>query len=186
MAGAGDGYTYLRRQGAAFDATARGRDGLGDYYAQRGESPGRWAGAGLAGLGVPVAGDLVVEEQMRSLFGAGRHPDADRLEAEALAAGQTSEQARAAGALGQPFLVYAPPADGFRARCARAFAAVNAARGQPPGAPLPAPERARIRSELAAVLFAKEHGRSPVDARSCRGSSPGCPVRRPARWPATT
>ena len=30
---AGDGYTYLTRQVAAFDATVRGRAGLGDYYA---------------------------------------------------------------------------------------------------------------------------------------------------------
>jgi hypothetical protein len=44
---AGDGYTYLTRQVAAFDATERGHVGLGDYYSQRGESPGRWAGNGL-------------------------------------------------------------------------------------------------------------------------------------------
>ena len=36
---AGDGYTYLTRQVAAADATHRGRDGLGEYYSQRGESP---------------------------------------------------------------------------------------------------------------------------------------------------
>ena len=41
---AGDGYTYLTRQVAAQDATHRGYDGLGDYYAQRGESPGMWLG----------------------------------------------------------------------------------------------------------------------------------------------
>ncbi|WP_233495768.1 MobF family relaxase [Geodermatophilus sp. TF02-6] len=166
---AGDGYTYLTRQVAAFDATARGRDGLGDYYTQRGESPGRWAGAGLAGLGTPVAGDPVIEEQMRSLFGAGRHPDAARLERQALTDGQTPEQARTAGALGRPLPVHTSPADGFRARCAHEFAAVNAARGRPPGAPLAAQERARIRSELAAALFAQEHGRAPADARELSG-----------------
>ena len=32
---AGDGYTYLTRQVAAFDATERGHTGLGDYCSQR-------------------------------------------------------------------------------------------------------------------------------------------------------
>jgi DNA primase catalytic core len=166
---AGDGYTYLTRQVAAFDATVRGRAGLGDYYAQRGESPGRWAGAGLAGLDSPAAGDSVGEEQMRSLFGAGRHPDAARLEAEALAAGRSAELARAVGALGQPFLVYAPPVNGFRARCAREFAAVNAAGGQPAGAPIAVEERARIRTDLARAVFADTYDRPPADARELSG-----------------
>ncbi|SNR64751.1 hypothetical protein [Blastococcus mobilis] len=102
---------------------------------------------------------------MTALFGAGRHPDADRLEREALAAGRAPERARAAGAPGQPFPVFPPAADGFRARCAREFAAVTAARGQPPGAPRPVGERARIRGELAAAMFAEEHGRPPANAR---------------------
>jgi conjugative relaxase-like TrwC/TraI family protein len=166
---AGDGYTYLTQQVAAFDATERGPAGLGDYYAQRCESPGRWAGAGLAGLGGMAAGDPVGEEQMTALFGAGRHPNADRLEREALAAGEPPEQARAAGALGQPFPVFAPSTDGFRTRCAQQFAAVNAAHGRPPGAPLPVQERARIRSELAAAMFADLHGRPPANARELSG-----------------
>ena len=37
---AGDGYTYLTRQVAAADDTNRGRDSLGAYYEQKGESPG--------------------------------------------------------------------------------------------------------------------------------------------------
>ena len=41
---AGDGYTYLTRQVAAQDATERGHGSLGDYYAEKGESPGRWWG----------------------------------------------------------------------------------------------------------------------------------------------
>ena len=44
---AGDGYTYLTRQVAVHDATDRGHEGLADYYAEKGESPGRWFGAGL-------------------------------------------------------------------------------------------------------------------------------------------
>ena len=47
---AGDGYTYLTRQVAAHDSTEKGHASLGDYYQQKGESPGRWLGSGLAGL----------------------------------------------------------------------------------------------------------------------------------------
>ena len=141
---AGDGYTYLSRQVAAYDATDRGHVGLGDYYSQRGESPGRWAGAGLVGLAGVVAGQPVGEEQMKALFGEGRHPDAARLEREAEGAGQTARQARAAGALGRPFSVFITRQDGFRARCARAFAAEAAAQCLPPGTPLPLGERAWI------------------------------------------
>lgn len=36
---AGDGYTYLTRQTAALDATERGTEGLGAYYAARVEAP---------------------------------------------------------------------------------------------------------------------------------------------------
>ena len=42
---AGDGYTYLTRQVAVHDSTEKGHAGLGDYYSQKGESPGRWLGA---------------------------------------------------------------------------------------------------------------------------------------------
>ena len=56
---AGDGYTYLTRQVAVADSTERGYSSLGDYYAAKGESPGRWTGRGLESLG--TAG--VVTEQ---------------------------------------------------------------------------------------------------------------------------
>ncbi len=166
---AGDGYTYLTRQVAALDATERGLAGLGDYYSQRGESPGVWAGDGLAGLAGVDAGQPVDEAQMKALFGEGRHPDAARLEREALAAQAAPAEARAAGALGLPFLVYAASSDGFRARCAQAFAAANAARGLPREAPLPEEERARIRSEIANGLFAAAYGRPAADARELSG-----------------
>lgn len=46
---------------------------LADYYTAKGESPGRWWGAGLAGMGL-AEGDPVTEEQMKLLFGAGLDP----------------------------------------------------------------------------------------------------------------
>src|SRR3954453_11933666 len=74
---AGSGYTYLTRQVAADDVTARGRGSLGDYYAERGESPGVWLGAGLASLpGGPPPGDPGSEAQMVALFGHGHPPNA--------------------------------------------------------------------------------------------------------------
>ncbi|SOC48552.1 DNA primase, catalytic core [Blastococcus aggregatus] len=177
---AGDGYTYLTRQVAALDATERGHVGLGDYYSQRGESPGVWAGSGLAGVTGVGAGQPVGEAQMKALFGEGRHPDAERLEREALAAGRTGDQARAAGALGLPFLTYPAAADGFRARCAQEFGAANMSQGRPFDAPLPEEERARIRGEVARGMFRAEHGRPPADARELSGF-----IARASR-PATT
>ena len=47
---AGDGYSYLTRQVAAHDSTEKGHTSLADYYDEKGESPGRWMGSGLAGL----------------------------------------------------------------------------------------------------------------------------------------
>ncbi|MGH3974186.1 MAG: MobF family relaxase, partial [Pseudonocardiaceae bacterium] len=78
---AGSGYEYLTRQVAAQDSTELGDMLLADYYAVRGEAPGRWVGTGLDGLrnlNSPdhpvVAGDVVTSEQMQHLFGAGEHP----------------------------------------------------------------------------------------------------------------
>ncbi|WP_116451572.1 MobF family relaxase [Blastococcus litoris] len=166
---AGDGYTYLTRQVAALDATERGHVGLGDYYSQRGESPGVWAGTGLTGLVGVVAGQPVEEQQMKALFGQGRHPDAARLEHESLSAGRSAEESRAAGALGVPFRTFSVSADGLQARCAQEYAAINAACGSPPGAALPEEERARIRGELARAMFAETYGRPPSDARELSG-----------------
>ena len=59
---AGDGYTYLTRQVAAHDATDRGHQGLADYYAEKGESPGRWFGTGLGALDVELGSEVTEAE----------------------------------------------------------------------------------------------------------------------------
>lgn len=46
----GSKYEYLTRQVAALDSTEEGRTPLTDYYAAKGESPGRWLGSGLVGI----------------------------------------------------------------------------------------------------------------------------------------
>ncbi|MCU1483100.1 MAG: dnaG, partial [Subtercola sp.] len=103
---AGSGYTYLTRQVAAGDVTARGRDSLGAYYEQRGEAPGVWLGAGLSSLdGGPRAGDPVTEAQMLALFGGGAHPNSPTTD--------TAVDGRPAAAsrsvqLGAPFVTTGP------------------------------------------------------------------------------
>ena len=75
---AGSGYDYLTRQVAAMDSTEKGYSGLASYYTEKGETPGRWVGTGMAGIDGLAAGDLVTAEQMLSLFGAGMHPFAQQ------------------------------------------------------------------------------------------------------------
>ncbi|MET8481861.1 MobF family relaxase, partial [Streptomyces clavifer] len=60
-----------------------------------------WLGRGLATLGL-APGEEVTEAQLRNLFGErGRHPDADRIEANLLAKGASPKSAFKAGALGR-------------------------------------------------------------------------------------
>ncbi|GAB3854580.1 MobF family relaxase [Nocardioides maradonensis] len=71
---AGSGYAYLTEQVAAHDSTELGNLPLADYYALKGEAPGRWTGAGLAGIKGIEAGHFVTAEQMKNLFGDGCDP----------------------------------------------------------------------------------------------------------------
>ncbi len=155
---AGDGYTYLTRQVAVHDATERGSRSLGDYYSERGESPGAWMGSGLAGLEISP-GEPVAEEQMRSLFGLGRHPNADRLAVTGDPAG---------GALGKPFRVCEGSAP-FQVEVARRFSTYNKEHDRAWNAPIPAEDRARIRTAVATEMFADLHGRAPLDDREIAG-----------------
>lgn len=85
---AGNAWQYLTKSVAAGDApgfAAAGSDAETGYYTARGNPAGRWIGAGLDDLGL-TAGDLVTEAQMRALFGQGRHPNAEQLIADYLAA----------------------------------------------------------------------------------------------------
>ncbi|NHA69970.1 MobF family relaxase [Phycicoccus flavus] len=162
---AGSGYDYLTRQVAAQDVTERGHSGLASYYSAQGEAPGTWLGSGLDGLAGLNAGDVVTAEQMRNLFGAGRHPLAEQLREQAAEAGLDLRAQDHASSLGKPFNVYAGDVSEFRRRVAQRVAEANTAAGLPADAPGSLEDRARIRTEVAAELFRDEYGRDPADAR---------------------
>ncbi|WP_228816035.1 MobF family relaxase [Nocardia cyriacigeorgica] len=172
---AGNGYQYYLRNVAANDNSDRGRASLSDYYSAHGEAPGRWHGTGLGALGIDVGAE-VTEAQMKSLFGLGRHPDADDIEAreydKQLALGaKPADAARAAdkaSRLGNPFRVYAEVSE-FRKRCEHAFREHNSTHGHDPTAAIPDDERARIRTHVAFEMLSDEYGRAPVDARELSG-----------------
>ncbi|WP_233488955.1 MobF family relaxase [Blastococcus sp. TF02-09] len=165
---AGDGYTYLTRQVAAHDATTRGFGSLGDYYSEKGETPGVWMGHGLAGVPDFPLGERVTEAQMVALFGKGRHPNAEELEQAARLAGKDPQQVDQVSRLGAPYRVF-EQANEFRRRCAEEFRDHNFARGLDAVTPVPEEDRARIRTAVASAMFAESYGRPPADARELSG-----------------
>ncbi|WP_193604852.1 MobF family relaxase [Nocardioides dongkuii] len=164
---AGDGYTYLTRQVAVQDATDRGASGLADYYAEKGESPGRWWGSGLEALGLS-RGSLVTEAQMKSLYGEGRHPDARKRRVELIRTGASPTDAETATRLGQPFRVRSGETE-FAQRVAAAFAEHNRGLGVRWSAPIDASTRSVIRTRIADDMFFERYGRRPADDRERHG-----------------
>ncbi|MFC9432472.1 MobF family relaxase [Nocardia sp. NPDC057030] len=172
---AGNGYQYYVRNVAANDVSSRGRSSLADYYSAHGEAPGRWHGSGLAALGLDTS-DEVTEDQMKSLFGLGLHPNADAIEdrvySEQIRLGAKHKDAlraaRQASRLGSPFRVYADVSE-YRKQCARAFTEHNKAHGCHPDDAISESDRARIRTHIAFEMFVEEYGRPPVDARELSG-----------------
>ncbi|GAB4079067.1 MobF family relaxase [Modestobacter muralis] len=165
---AGDGYTYLTRQVAAHDATEQQFGSLGQYYSDKGEAPGIWMGRGLAGVPDFPVGSTVTEAQMLALFGQGRHPNADQIQRAAQLAGMAPEGVDQASRLGKPYLVF-EQANEFRRRSAIEFREYNSARGLAAVTPVPAEERARIRTALARTMFVESYDRPPLDARELSG-----------------
>ena len=118
---AGSGYDYLTRQVAAQDATEKGHTSLASYYSAKGEAPGTWIGSGMAGIDGLDEGDEVTAEQMRNLFGAGKHPLAEQLrvglggetegeellieDAEEAVAGELSQERYAAMSAAEQFIL---------------------------------------------------------------------------------
>jgi conjugative relaxase-like TrwC/TraI family protein len=166
---AGSGYDYLTRQVAALDATEKGHTGLASYYTQRGETPGVWIGSGMNGIDGLTAGDPVTAEQMRALFGCGLHPLAELRQQQLEGPGLTPRDYQDAARLGVPFKIVDGVVSPFRLEVAKSIAAINTAAGLPAGTPLPAADRARVRTEVAREFFLTAHGREPIDARELAG-----------------
>ncbi|MDN5760327.1 MAG: relaxase domain-containing protein, partial [Tomitella sp.] len=179
---AGDGYEYLTRQVAAMDSTEKGASALADYYSAKGESPGRWMGTGLAALAnedpasVVAVGEEVGADQMKALFGEGRHPNADQIErtvAEAamgrgLERDAATRQGLAHSMLGQPFPVY-EGASAFRKAVGQAFTDYNTEHNERWNAPIDPEKRAELRTRVAQSMFVEEYGRPPLNDRELSG-----------------
>ena len=166
---AGSGYDYLTRQVAALDSTEKGHTGLASYYAERGETPGAWIGSGLDGIDGLTAGDPVTAEQMRAFFGCGLHPLAELRQQQLEGPDRTNQDFQDAARLGAPFKIVDGDVSPFRLEVARRYAAINTGAGRPASAPLPATDRARVRTEVAREFFLAAHGREPIDARELAG-----------------
>lgn len=156
---AGDGYTYLTRQVASGDQQRAAGESLADYYAHEGNPPGRWIGAGMAG--VEVTG-RVSEDQMRALFGEGLHPDAQRLIREAVEQGMAPEAAVESVRLGRRFPRFAAVESEreWRAAVSDAYAEFTLEQDRAPEAGV---ERDLIRWDVAGRLLRQELGREPAD-----------------------
>ncbi|SDD87626.1 MobF family relaxase [Glycomyces harbinensis] len=137
----GDGYTYLTRQVAGGDVQRQAGQSAADYYTQGGNPPGRWAGSGVAALGLE-AGQQVHEAQMRNLFGEGLHPDAEARQDAYLDANlaphlSKTERSRVhaaaerAGKLGQKFPAY-KTLDPFGERVAKRLGDIESETGREP------------------------------------------------------
>ena len=169
---AGSGYDYLTRQVAAMDATDKGHTGLASYYTEKGETPGVWVGSGMEELDGLDAGDVVTADHMQSLFGSGHHPLAiQRTKDLDLRIGRegvdrpTEVDYKTARQLGTPYKVYENDISPFRIEVAKRIAAINEAAGLPGDWPVPAADRAKVRTEVGTEFFRAEHGREPADAR---------------------
>ena len=162
---AGDGYEYLTRQVAAADSTELGRQALADYYSEKGERPGVWLGRGLDGVEGVSEGEQVDAAQMKALFGAGRHPDADRIMQAAVRAGATADEALEATQLGTPFREYTGEPSPFLVEVTRRYNAHNQRAGLPRNTAVPDEVRATIRTDVGRQTFADKYGRAPLDDR---------------------
>jgi DNA primase catalytic core len=166
---AGSGYDYLTRQVAAQDATDKGHTSLASYYTARGETPGQWIGSGMAGIDGLDAGDVVTAEQMKALFASGHHPLAQQRSEQLQGPGLTDKDYQGATRLGVPYKVFSGDVSAFRLEVAKRIAGINEGAGLPGDWPVPADQRAQIRTNVAREFFVAEHGRQPQDARELAG-----------------
>ena len=153
------------------DATEKGHTGLASYYTERGETPGVWIGSGMDGIDGLTAGDPVTGPPADAGVVRLRPAPVGRATAAAArTADLTTRDFQEASRLGAgaAFRIV-DDVSAFRLEVARRIGAINTAAGLPAGAPLPAADRARVRTEVAREFFLAEHGREPIDARELAG-----------------
>jgi conjugative relaxase-like TrwC/TraI family protein len=156
------GHEYLTNTVACADRDRELEPGelLSDYFLSRGYPAGQWFGAGAEHLGLSGA---VTPAQMNALFGEGRHPNADAIEAEMIADGATAEEALKATRLGRRFPQYSA-LDHLRSQVSQAYKDHNHLHGRPVGAPISAAKRAEIRRGVQLQAYRKDNdGQGPAD-----------------------
>ncbi|HEX5116273.1 MAG TPA: MobF family relaxase [Pseudonocardiaceae bacterium] len=154
------GYEYLTGSVACADRTLEPGESLSDYYLSHGYPAGEWFGVGAHQLG--LSGD-VTAAQMNALFGEGRHPNADAIEADLIRAGASPQQAERATRLGRRFAQYGG-LDTLRSAVIAAYKQYNVDHGRPIGAPLDAATRAAIRTTVQTQMFQYATGHPPNTA----------------------
>ena len=154
---AGDGYAYYTSETATGDVKREPGRELGDYYTADGNPPGVWVGSGRDGLG--VAG-TVSEQQMKALYGEGLHPNAERIMADARAAGKSVAEAAELARLGRPYYSYSPAGTDLSAGIEAGYARFEGTHRREPNVV----ERRSIRTEEGARAFLVAKGREPADA----------------------
>ncbi|MFD4322257.1 MobF family relaxase [Streptomyces sp. NPDC058548] len=151
---AGDGYAYYISETVSADQQREKGQELGDYYTADGNPPGLWMGSGIDALGVS---GTVTEAQMKALYGEGLHPDADRIIAERIDAGDTAKQAMRAAKLGRKYMTFVDKDTPFGRRLSEELETFERLHHREPNAK----ERTELRGKAGAVQFRAEHGRSP-------------------------
>ncbi|WP_285483919.1 MobF family relaxase [Amycolatopsis sp. NBRC 101858] len=155
------GHEYLTNTVACADRSRELAPGelLSDYYLSRGYPAGQWFGAGAEHLGLSGA---VTPAQMNALFGEGRNPHADAIEAEMIAGGATAAEALKATRLGRRFPQYSA-LDHLRSQVSHAYKDHNLLHGRQIGAPISAAKRAELRRGVQLQAYRKAHeGNDPA------------------------
>jgi TrwC relaxase len=164
----------------------KGHIGLASYYAERGETPGMWIGSGLAGIDGLTAGEPVTAEQMRALFGCGLHPLAELRQQQLEGPDLTQRDYQDAARLGAPFKIIDSEVGPFRLEVAKRIGAIPTAAGVAAGVPLPAADRARVRTEVAREFSEPSMAGSRLTAWNWLGKSQKTRGHGPRQLPGMT
>ncbi len=126
------------------------------------------AAAAVSALWAVPDGSTVTEDQMRSLFGLGLHPNAVAL-TDALVKGKAGAAGAAAAVkLGRPFRIN-PGETELNRRLAVAYRDHNLSVGNHWNTAIDDDLRAQMKTAIARELFAEQHGREPADDRELSG-----------------